>query len=148
MHGLLHNKNRLGAALALAGGLALGAYSLIGHAKAPVQTTWALSPYLFPLLLSVFALLLSLALLLEGRGAAEEKKPPQDWKKPGAVLLLSILFCALLPLLHFVPASALYLAALLFLLGERRQFVILAVALLLPLALYALFGLGLHVRLP
>ena len=37
-------------------GLALGIYSLIRFRSAAVQTRWILSPYLFPLLLSVFAI--------------------------------------------------------------------------------------------
>ena len=57
-------------------------------------------------------------------------------------------YCALLPLLHFLPASALFLAGMMLFLGERRWWSIAAVAVAAPLVLYALFALGLGVRLP
>lgn len=132
-------------------GLALGAYSLIGFFSAPVQTAWFLSPYLFPLLLAILALPLALALLREGRRENADEpsaRPAGDRKGLLAVVLTSLAYAALLPLLHFIPATALFLAALIFLLGERRPGMIAAVALLSPLLLYALFGLALKLRLP
>lgn len=144
----MKNSNLPEAALALLGGLALGSYSLVRFRSAAVRLPWALSPWLFPLLLAVFALLLSAALLWEGRAPRAAEPGGQDLKKLGLLLGLSLLYALLLPWLHFVPASALYLAALMGCLGERRWPLIAAVALLLPLLLFALFGLGLRVRLP
>lgn len=132
-------------------GLALGVYSMIGFFTAPVQTAWFLSPYLFPLLIAVLALPLALALIREGRRAEAgegEARPAGDRKRLLAVILTSLAYAALLPLLHFIPATLLFLAALLFLLGERRKWMIAAVAVLSPLLLYALFSLALKLRLP
>ena len=64
------------------------------------------------------------------------------------LVLLTAAYLALMGLISFIPATALYLAALIRLLGERRWGLIAAVAVLTPLALYALFALGLNVRLP
>ena len=137
-------------------GLALGAYSLIGFFTAAVKTKWFMSPYLFPLLLSVLALLLALSLVREGRGEAGQTasaetvvgSSAQKLKHALAVVLMAAAYAVLIPRLHFIPASILFLAALIWLMGERRWWMIAAVALIMPFALYALFGLALGVRLP
>lgn len=137
-------------------GLALGAYSLIRFHAAAVKTDWALSPCLFPLLLSAFALLLAAALFWEGRreargrGAesATSRPAPEKLRYALGVLLLSTAYAALLPWLRFLPATAIFLAAMLLLLGERRWRMVAVLSLSVPLVLYAVFGLALHVRLP
>lgn len=152
----LNNQNVPDSLVVLLLGLALGVYSLVGFFTAPVHTAWILSPYLFPLLLAVFAVLLSAALFAEGRSEAEKsraeaaaaKHAARGLKQLLAVALTGILYCALLAPLGFIPSTVLFLAALLWLLGERRRWMIAAVALLTPLVLYALFGLALGVRLP
>lgn len=142
-----------GAALLLAG-LALGAYCLIRQADPALRRDLLLSPWLFPMLLAAFTVLLGLALLAEGRrelrdvAAAAASPAPHDRGRLAAVLLSGLVYAALLPLLRFVPATALYLAAAMLLLGERRPRLIAALALLIPPALYALFALALNVRLP
>ena len=136
--------------------LALGTYSLVSFFTARVQTAWILSPCLFPLLLALLALPLSLALLREGlrelhRGDTEESpsgSPVSRFGKPAAVVLLSIAYLFLMAQFRFLPATALYLAALLVLLGERRWWMVAAVAAATPLILYAVFALVLSVRLP
>lgn len=154
MRGLLKNKKAQDGAVVLALGLALGAHSLIRFRAAAVRTSWILSPWLFPLLISVFALLLAAALFAEGRrelrgGAGEEPAKPAPKRAAAfAAALMSAVYAALLPLLHFLPATAIYLAALTYLFGERRRWAIAAAAILTPLILYALFGLALGVRLP
>ena len=152
----LKNKTfREGLAVLLAG-LALGAYSLVSFRRSAVQTAWILSPWLFPMLLAVFAAALAAALLWGGcretaerRGAARADTPDgRGALRVLAVALMVAAYCALLPLMRFLPATALFLAALMLFLGERRWWSIAAVALASPLVLYALFALGLGVRLP
>ncbi len=137
-------------------GLALGAYSLISFYTARVQTKWIMSPYLFPLLLSVFAILLSVSLFGEGRfevnqareGAEQAKPAPLKLKNVLIVVLMGVAYYVLISLIHFIPASMIFLAAMIWFLGERRWWMIAAVAVAMPLVLYALFALGLSVRLP
>ena len=139
----------------LAAGLALGAYSLISFRRSAVQTAWILSPWLFPMLLAVFAALLGAALLGGCRETAERRDEQSAGKPDGLrarrvfiTALMAAAYCALLPLIRFLPATALFLAAMMLFLGERRWWVIAAVAVAAPLVLYALFALGLGVRLP
>ena len=152
----LKNKSIQDGAALLLPGLALGAYGLIGFRNAPVQTKWFLSPYLFPLLLSVLAVLLAASLLGEGLGELRrgrtgeipEKGAAPEVNKVLTVLLMSAAYDALLGLIGFLPATLIFLAALLYALGERRPRLIAAVSLLTPLLLYALFGLALGLNLP
>ena len=129
--------------------LALGARSLIGFFTAKVRSAWILSPWLFPVLLALLALPLSVALIREGcRELPDETPSASRLGKPALIVLLSVVYLLLMGLIGFLPATALFLAALLWLLGERRWWSIAAVAVLTPLVLYAIFALGLNVRLP
>ncbi len=151
----LKNKTFREGLAVLAAGLALGAYSLISFRRSAVQTAWILSPWLFPMLLAVFAALLGAALLGGCRETAERRDEQSAGKPDGRrarrvfiTALMAAAYCALLPLIRFLPATALFLAAMMLFLGERRWWVIAAVAVAAPLVLYALFALGLGVRLP
>ena len=152
----LKNKTFREGLAVLAAGLALGAYSLISFRRSAVQTAWILSPWLFPMLLAVFAALLGAALLGGGCRETAERRDEQSAGKPDGrrarrvfiTALMAAAYCALLPLIRFLPATALFLAAMMLFLGERRRWVIAAVAVAAPLVLYALFALGLGVRLP
>ena len=117
----LKNKSIQDGAALLLGGLALGVYCLIRRADPAARRELLLSPWLVPLLRAAFAVLLGLSLLAEGRrGLRGENAPaPHDRGRMAVVLLSGLAYAALLPLLHFVPATALYLAAAMLLLGER-----------------------------
>ena len=156
MREYLKNKNVQESIVVFLLGLALGAYSLISFYTARVQTKWIMSPYLFPLLLSVFAVLLSVSLFGEGRYEVSEARRGAEQAKPAKLKLLNVLvvvlmgvaYYVLISLIHFIPASMIFLAAMIWFLGERRWWMIAAVAVVMPLVLYALFALGLSVRLP
>ena len=156
MHDDLKNKKVQDSFVVLLLGLALGAYSLVSFFTSAVQTKWIMSPWLFPLLLAVLAVLLAAALFVEGRREAKLSHTGETPVKPKpmkiinvlAVILVCVAYAALLPLIRFIPATVIFLAVLMWLMGERRPRMLAAVALLVPLALYALFGLGLGVRLP
>ena len=132
-------------------GIALGGYSLYMFRTAAVKTSWIMSPYLFPLLLSVFTILVSLSLLLE---AIHEMRTTAgtgrkiNLKSVAAAMLFFIAYAALLPHLGFIPASMLFLAAFIWFLGERRIWLVAAISLVMPLLLYGIFGVLLRVRLP
>ncbi len=156
MHDYLKNKNVQDSIVILLLGLALGAYSLISFYTATVQTKWIMSPYLFPLLLSAFAILLSVSLFGEGRYEVSQARAGVVPAKPAKLMLVKVLvvvlmgiaYYVLISLVHFIPATVIFLAALIWYLGERRWWMIAIIAIVMPLVLYALFGLGLSVRLP
>lgn len=157
MRDYLKNKSVLDSIVVCLLGIALAVYSLVSFYTATVKTEWILSPYLFPLLLSVFAVLLAVSLLAEGchevkcaREAQGEKTAdaPLAIKKVAVVTLLGIAYYVLISMIHFIPASMLFLAALIWYLGERKYWKIALVAIVMPLVLYVLFAMLLNVRLP
>jgi len=138
-------------------GAALMVWSFYMKHHAAVQTEWMMSPYLFPIIVSCFALALGLALMFAGKGevdkaareGAEEKAAaPIHLKKVFGAILIAIVYYFLMEYLTFLPSTALFLAALMWYMGERRWKVIVPVAILAPLVLFAIFKFGLSVRLP
>lgn len=135
-------------------GTALAVYSLYSFHTAAVQTSWIMSPYLFPLLLAVFTILIALSLLLEGihecgAAAGKETAPGAfQLKSVAVVMLLCVVYAALLPYLNFVIATMLFLAAFIWYLGERRIWLVALISIVMPVLLYLIFAVGLSVRLP
>ena len=133
-------------------GLALAVYSLYKFTTAAVKTAWIMSPYLFPLVLAVFTVLIALSLILEGchelRSTTGKSGESLRLKSVGAVMLLCIVYMLLLPRLGFIGATALFLAVFIRFLGERRIWLVALIAVVMPVALYLIFGVGLSVRLP
>lgn len=134
------------------------AYSLYHHHFDRNTSEWKMSPYLFPVLISVFGFLLAVSLLAD---ALHELRAPEPEaaaagedgvkKNPiGALVLVgaSVLYYLLLPVLHFIPATVLYLLGLFVYLGERKWWKLALLSVLTTGAVYGLFGLLLHVRLP
>ena len=60
----------------------------------------------------------------------------------------AVLYDLLLPAAHFLPATFLFLAGLLWFLGERNILKLFLTAACADAAVYVLFGVLLHVRLP
>lgn len=139
-------------------------HSLAEHYRGP-GVEWKMSPSLFPVLVSAALLLLSAALCLEGFAQIRREKevPPGGEVSPFGeaplcapgkqkpvllTLALSAAYYGLLRLIGFIPATILFLGALLYLLGERRHWLVALVAVVSALGIYAVFGLALGVMLP
>lgn len=131
-------------------GAALTVHCAVQWRTAKVKAPWIMSPYLFPTVLGGAAVLLGLSLLKTAAAEQREEGPaaPIRLREVLAVLALSILYDILMTRIGFLPATALYLLAMIAFLGERRPLVLVPVAALTPLALYVIFKLGLGVRLP
>ena len=130
------------------------AYSLYHHRFDRNTSEWKMSPYLFPTLISVFGFLLAISLLADAlhelRGGREGAAAAGK-KNPVGVLVLvgaSFLYYLLMPVIHFIPATILYLLGLFLYLGERKWWKLALLSLITTFAVYARFGLGLNVRLP
>lgn len=168
MHTTKTNNPALPEALfaALCSGVLL-AYSLYHQRTDRNITGLATSPYLLPILLGVLGLLLAATLLRASlrparsetaaespqaapapAGRARAAARPGSERTAAAFALVTLAYILLLPRLHFLPATLLALPCLLLLLGERSARRIALVSCGTALAVYALFGLALHVRLP
>ena len=157
MEKYIKNKSVQDSIVVLLLGLALGIFSVYSFFHSPVKAEWIMSPYLFPMLIALFAVGLAYCLFMEGKHQVdqeeasrrgEEKPEPIDLKKVFCIIGLSVAYYFLIPYLTFIPATALFLAALMWFMGERRLKVLLPLTILTPLALYAIFATGLNVRLP
>ncbi len=134
--------------------VALFCYSLYRHYNGlPVE--WQMSPYLFPALLSVFLFLLSLSLFAEGRRQSTSRgktdstaKKAADYRGVLVTIAASVLYVALMPVIHFLPATVLFLAGMLCYLGERRRWLVGLLSVGTSVAIYVLFALMLNVMLP
>lgn len=130
------------------------AYSLYHHYFDRNTSEWKTSPYLFPTLIAVFGLLLTVSLITDGlrecRAGGEEKKAGGRKNFVGVLVLIAaaLAYYFLLPLIHFIPATLLFLAFLFIYLGERTWWKIVLLTVIATGLIYVLFGIALHVRLP
>ncbi len=116
---------------------------------------WKMSPYLFPIVISVFLFLLSVALFYQAvheyrknTGAQCEKNAYFNFFNFMATIILVAAYYFSLRVVPFVIATAVLLALMLILFKEKRWWVILLVSVLTTGAIYLLFSVGLHVNLP
>ena len=131
-------------------GAGLLIYGLVNHYS--VDISWGMSPYLFPVLIAVFLIILSTALFLEGKKNMVSEDAKLKRSLPGkrvfAVIALSLIYYAAIPFIGFVISTILFLTAFFIFLGERRWPVILAVSMGVALSVYLVFGKILGVMLP
>jgi hypothetical protein len=134
----------------LSGG-ALIWYSLKKHYGGP-SVEWKMSPYLFPILVSVFLMLLSVSLFFDGlyqlRHGEEKKTGPVKFRSVLITIGLSAAYVVLMGWIGFIPATIIFLAVFTFFLGERRLWLIALLALAAALSIYGIFGMALGVMLP
>ncbi len=132
-------------------------YSLYHHATDKNTTEWKTSPYLFPVLISVFGILLAASLLADAMrdmknqamlAGAEDTGAHHDLKGVFVFIGVSVLYYFALPHLKFIAATILYLLILFLYLGERKWWKLLLLCGITTGAIYVLFGVALHVHLP
>ncbi len=133
-------------------GVLLMIYSLYNHSHANID--WIMSPYLFPLLISVFLILLSISLALEIRKTdrKENTAPEGIGNINRRKLLISIaaifLYYIAMPYIGFLLSSIVFLTAMLWMMGERRWRMILLLSVGTSFILYGIFHELLNVMLP
>ena len=122
--------------------------SFISHKDFNVE--WKLSPYLFPLIISFFLLILSISIIMQGLKDESEKKEKSkiDIKSLLIFGLVCLLYLLVFNFLGFVLSTILLLVSLMMLLGERRWWFILLVSVISSLIIYLLFAKYLSVMLP
>ena len=122
--------------------------SFISHKDFNVE--WKLSPYLFPLIISFFLLILSISIIMQGLKDESEKKEKSkiDIKSLLIFGLICILYLLVFNFLGFVLSTIILLVLLMMLLGERRWWFILLVSVISSVLIYLLFAKYLSVMLP
>ncbi len=115
----------------------------------------AMSPYLFPFMVGVSFTALASVLLLQSFGVGITLAPVGgapgnrlDWTSVAVVTGFSLVYYFLLPLLHFLTATVIFLFALLYVLGEKRLWLDGAISIGTSAMIYVSFGILLNVQLP
>lgn len=136
--------------------IALLVYALYKHYTG-LPVSWEMSPYLFPVLISVFLFLLSISLFADGRkqyaageerGQAAEEKPATDWKSTLFTVVAAVIYFLLMPVIKFIPATILFLVAMFWFLKERRWWLVAILSVATAGLIYVMFGVLLNVMLP
>ena len=136
-------------------GIAFLIYSIVQFQGVAHKVNWMMSPYLFPIMIAAVAILLGVGMIREAAYAGGDAKDGDNGRRTlvkvrdaFVVVVLAIAYDVALRYIGFLAATAVYLALMTLFLGERKWYVIVLVAVISPLALYAIFKLGLNVRLP
>ncbi|NMD37473.1 MAG: tripartite tricarboxylate transporter TctB family protein [Christensenellaceae bacterium] len=169
MHNLIKNKNIKQSIFIFSLGLALGIYSLVNHYTSRVKSPWIMSPYLFPLLIACFTILVSISLFYEAKqeinvdstekvsennnqnieiNLKETAKDKVNYKNVFLVIILSIVYYIFMPIISFIPASILYIAILMIIIGAKKLLSIGLISIVSTLIIYFVFSTLLSVRLP
>ena len=122
-------------------------FSIICHYGFKVE--WKLSPYLFPLFISIMLCILSISLILSSfSGLKEAKREKGDRKTFLLFLLECAIYLIVLKYLGFLISTMLLLGAIVHLLGEKSWCKIILISVVTSLIIYFLFGVYLGVMLP
>ena len=122
-------------------------FSIICHYGFKVE--WKLSPYLFPLFISIMLCILSISLILSSfSGLKEAKREKGDRKTFLLFLLECAIYLIVLKYLGFLISTMLLLCAIVHLLGEKSWWKIILISVVTSLIIYFLFGVYLGVMLP
>ena len=122
-------------------------FSIICHYGFKVE--WKLSPYLFPLFISIMLCMLSISLILSSfSGLKEAKREKGDRKTFFLFLLECAIYLIVLKYLGFLISTMLLLCAIVHLLGEKSWWKIILISVVTSLIIYFLFGVYLGVMLP
>ncbi len=131
-------------------GAALLVYSLYSHYQ--VDVAWKLSPYLFPVFISILFILVSVSMFLQGLKTGEEPRQNEEGKesfrKVAGFIGLVIVYYILLPYLGFLITDTLMLFFFLLYLGVRPWWKGMIFSVSLTIIIYVVFQVLLNVRLP
>lgn len=126
-------------------------FLIIESFKLHNNKSWALSPALFPIIITISVLALSIILIIKGlreNTVNTGQSNKEGLKKLGLIIIISFAYLIILPKLHFLISSIIYLFSFLFILGERKWLLLITISIITPLLIQYLFGNLLDVFLP
>lgn len=130
--------------------------------KLHTNASWALSPALFPLIVMSLLLVFSLGLIVSSLVVRDKDVDVSEKAKEGnnrkvilkkyykliGFIALTIVYIVVLPKIHFLISSILYLFSLMILLGERNIKMLILISVITPIIVQYIFGNLLDVYLP
>ncbi len=122
-------------------------FSIKSHQAMDME--WKLSPYLFPLVISLILFALSISLLIEGRNKVySEKKDDTHWKAIFLYVAICFVYYLVISYIGFVVSTIIFLVVVFRLLGVKKWWLIALLSVVATLSIYILFARMLHVMLP
>ncbi|MGB0697306.1 MAG: tripartite tricarboxylate transporter TctB family protein [Rhodospirillaceae bacterium] len=131
------NKDRIGALAILAFAVGYGALTFNIHLL-PFQANSAFTARTMPFFLTLFAIGLSLAILLRPSDLSMPDVKGFQWKRGLLVCIVMLAYGFLVRPLGFITATTLFLMAGYLILGERRPVILIAASLPIVVAFWAL----------
>jgi hypothetical protein len=127
-------------------------YSLTKHYGA-MKLEWKMSPYLFPILISIFLFFLSISLFSDGlhqikKNTSVKNREPIAWRNLILAITACLVYIVIMPIVTFIPSTIIFIAFMLYLLGESKKLFIVILSILVSVIIYFLFSTLLHVMLP
>lgn len=132
---------------------ALATYTALLPSKAHASLSY--NPTFFPALLMGLGIVLSLIII--GQGLVAERQPaggahvpqgPHDMRRVLALVIVVGVYFAAMPVCGFLVTSALFIPVFTFILGYRNWTIMVALAILGPVAVWLVFTYGLKAPLP
>lgn len=125
--------------------------------KSVPQSPWYNSPRFFPYLLAGILIICGICLFAMGLRKAKSKDDPvcctihlAELKIVGIMLAAMVVYTLAMTYLpfHYILITALTMAFLMFVCGQRNWKLLLVVSIILPAIIYFSFKYGLHIRFP
>lgn len=145
-----YNNNILESIIFFISSLLLLVYALFNHYSIK-NIDWKISPYLFPIMISILLFILSLLLfnigIKETKTADEKEKPTAYFKDVVVTTISTIVYYNMMDYIGFIIATILFLTFLFFYFGERRIWLIVVMSSGVSTGIYVLFSVFLKVML-
>lgn len=135
-------------------GVAIGTYVLIEGAKMPPDVVMKIGPNFFPDILAILLIGFSVFLIIQGATSKKDGGFDRiDLRSPGFIraalsLLVSCVYAFILKPVGFLPGTALFILALMLLLGSRKARDLALVPVLASVAVWLVFEKLLTISLP
>ncbi len=145
------NNNILESIIFFLSSLFLLIYSFLNHYNLK-NVAWKTSPYLFPILISILMLFISISLLNIGlkENRINDKNDETIFKIKDVIITVvsTFIYYKIMTYIGFIRATILFLAFMFYYFGERRIWFIASVAITSTFSIYILFAIILNVMLP
>jgi len=148
---------KLWGAISVVFGILLCVWIIPSQIKSVPQSPWYNSPRFFPYLLAGLLIVCGICLFAIGLKKANSSDDPvcctfhlAEIKIVSITLLALVVYTLAMSYLpfHYVLLSALMMASLMFLCGQRNWKLLAVVSILLPVVIYVSFKYGLNIRFP